>query len=62
MIKCRKLHYQTKQIAKTKRRSLKSLGVKGKLRIYKCEYCEGFHLTSYDAKSITKMKDKLQQE
>ena len=61
MIKCRKVYYATKQAAKFVVKSLKNRvrGFKGKLRVYKCRDCGGYHTTSYNAKSIAKMKDRL---
>ena len=62
MIKCRKISYATKRAAKFRVKSIKTRGSKGKIRIYLCAYCECYHLTSYNAKSITKMKDRLMSE
>ena len=61
MIKCRKVCYATKRAAKFVVKSLKSRGIgfKGKLRVYKCRDCDCYHTTSYSAKSIAKMKDRL---
>ena len=62
MIECRKVAYATKQAAKFRLKSIKARGLKtskGKLRVYKCKDCDCYHLTSYDAKSIAKMKDRL---
>ena len=65
MIKCRKVSYATKQAARFRIKSMKTRGIKtdkGKIRVYKCLDCSCYHLTSYDAKSIAKMKDKLMNE
>lgn len=62
MIECRKVTYATKQAAKSRLKSIKARGLttgKGKLRVYKCRDCALYHVTSYDAKSIAKMKDRL---
>ncbi|HHZ95278.1 MAG TPA: hypothetical protein EYN67_06925 [Flavobacteriales bacterium] len=60
MVECRKIGYATKKAAKYRITYLKAKGISNrgvKLRIYKCDECPCYHLTSYDAKSIKKMKD-----
>ena len=61
MFKCRKHYYPNKKAAKfvAIRMKLKGKSKNIKTRVYKCDDCDGYHLTSYSAKSIAKMKDRL---
>ena len=56
---CRKAYFTTRVVAKLIAKKLKGGGCKGKLRVYKCEWCEGFHLTSADAEQSKEIREKM---
>lgn len=48
---CEKMHFETRKQAKATARKLKA--AKGKrYTAYKCDICQGFHLTSYAGKGL----------
>lgn len=61
-LNCRKVHYVTKSSARVAALKITDKKGKGRLRVYKCSECRGYHLTSYTAGEIAKMKDRLLNE
>ena len=54
---CGKTHYQNKKHAKKGALNIKAKGAMTKFRVYRCPDCDGYHLTSYDAKTAKEKKD-----
>ena len=63
LIDCRKIHFITRKIAKGYIKRIKAKGGsdKGaKRRVYKCRYCDNFHITTITDVEVSALKDGFQ--